>query len=44
MTLNMIFLLKIIAFIAFCLAAAGVPARINLVAMGLALWILTTFI
>lgn len=38
-TINL--LLLVIAFVAFLVAAAGVPAgRINLVAVGLACWVL----
>ena len=36
--------LPIVAFILFVLAAIGVPAgRINLIAAGLACWVLSTF-
>lgn len=34
-------LLLILALVAFVLAAIGVPARVNLVATGLALWMLS---
>lgn len=34
------FLCYLAAFVAFVLAAAGVPSRVNLVALGLALWVL----
>ncbi len=34
-------LLLACAFICFMLAAAGVPSRINLTALGLMLWVLT---
>ncbi len=37
-------LLLILAFISFVLAAIGVPAKINLVAIGLAFWVLTLLI
>jgi len=33
--------LLLLAFIAFALSAAGVTSRVNLVAAGLALWVLT---
>jgi hypothetical protein len=37
-------ILLILGFVCFALAAANVTARINLVALGLALWILTLLI
>ena len=33
--------LLVLAFVCFALATAGVSARLNLMALGLALWILT---
>lgn len=39
-----ILILLIVGFLAFVLAAFGVNARVNLVALGLALWILTVLI
>jgi len=38
-TLGLVLLL--VAFLFFVLAAAGVPSRINLVAAGLAVWVLS---
>jgi hypothetical protein len=35
-------LLHVLAIVVFALAAAGVPARVNLVALGLALWCAAT--
>lgn len=37
-------ILLILAFICFVLAAFGVTSRVNLVAVGLALWVLTLLI
>ncbi len=37
-------LLYLLAFLCFVFAAAGVPSRVNLVAAGLALWILTLLV
>jgi hypothetical protein len=34
-------LLVLLAFICFLAAAINVPARVNLIALGLALWVLT---
>ena len=34
--------LDIAALVCFCLAVGNVPARINLVALGLAFWVATT--
>jgi len=42
MSLNLILLL--LAFISFVLAAAGVASRVNLIGLGLALWLLTLLI
>lgn len=39
-----ILILLILAFVSFVLAAFNVSARINLVGLGLALWILTVLI
>lgn len=36
--------LLIVAFVAFVLAALGVQSRINLVALGLAAWVLTLLV
>jgi uncharacterized membrane-anchored protein len=44
MLLTLSLILQIVAFIAFVAAAAGVPARINLVATGLALWVLSIIV
>ena len=38
------FVLLILALIAFALAAAGVPSRLNLVATGLFLWVAAALI
>jgi hypothetical protein len=38
------FLLLVLAFVCFALASAGVTARINLIPLGLALWILTLIV
>jgi len=37
-------LLLIVAFVCFFVAAIGVPSRVNLIAAGLALWVLTLII
>jgi hypothetical protein len=37
-------LLLLVGFICFCIATASAPARFNLVALGLALWILVPLI
>jgi hypothetical protein len=42
--LTLHFLLLVLAFICFFLAAVGVVGRINLVALGLAFWVLTLLI
>lgn len=34
------YLLMVSAFVCFALAAFGVPAKVNLLALGLALWVL----
>lgn len=34
-------ILLILSFLCFVLAAIGIPARLNLVAIGLAFWVLT---
>jgi len=36
--------LLVLAFLCFCLATAGVSAKINLIPLGLALWILTLIV
>jgi hypothetical protein len=33
--------LIVLAFLCFILSAAGLPSRINLIALGLAFWVLT---
>jgi hypothetical protein len=38
------FVLIVVAFVCFVAAAAGVSARVNLVAAGLALWVLTLLV
>lgn len=42
MTITLRLILLIIAIVCFAVAAAGVPSRINLMALGLALWALAT--
>lgn len=37
-------LLLVAAFVVFVLAAFGVPSRVNLVAVGLALWVLAVIV
>ncbi len=37
-------LLYVIAFILFVIAAIGVPSRVNLVAAGLACWVLASIV
>ena len=37
-------LLLIVAFVCFVVAAIGVPSRVNLVAAGLAAWVLTLIV
>jgi len=37
-------LLLIVAFVCFVVAAIGVPSRVNLVAAGLACWVLTLIV
>jgi len=37
-------ILLVAALVCFCLAAFGVSARVNLVALGLAFWVLTVLI
>lgn len=44
MMINVRLLLLIIAFVCFALDAISVNARINLTALGLALWVLTMLI
>ena len=38
------FILLILAFISFVLAALPVPAKVNFIAVGLALWVLSTIV
>lgn len=38
------FLLYLLAFLCFVLSTAGVPSRVNLQSLGLALWVLTLLI
>jgi hypothetical protein len=42
--INMHFILLLVAFIFFVLAAVGVPSRINWIGAGLALWVLSLLI
>lgn len=42
MTITLRLILMIIAIVCFAVAAANVPARVNLMAVGLALWALAT--
>lgn len=44
MTITLRLILLIIAIVCFAVAAAGVPSRINLMALGLALWALATVV
>jgi hypothetical protein len=45
MVLTVDLVLLIVAFICFVLAAIGIPAgRVNLVALGLACWVLTAIV
>ena len=37
-------LLLVLAFFSFLLATAGVPARVNWIGLGLALWVLTLLV
>lgn len=37
-------ILLVLAFVAFVLAALGVASRVNLIAAGLALWVLTQIV
>jgi hypothetical protein len=37
-------ILLVVAFVCFLLGAAGVVARVNLVALGLAAWVLTLLV
>lgn len=41
---NLHLVLLILAFLCFAFATAGVTARINLIPLGLALWILTLIV
>lgn len=41
---NLNVLLLVLAFLAFCLGAAGVPSRVGWVPLGLALWVLSLLI
>ena len=41
---NVHLVLHILAFVCFALATAGVSAKINLIPLGLALWILTLIV
>lgn len=38
------FLLYLVAFVCFALAACNVPARVQLAALGLALWVLVSVV
>lgn len=42
MTIDLVLL--VLALVCFVLAAAGVPSRVNLMAVGLALWVLTLLV
>lgn len=44
MTITARLILIIIAIVCFGIAAAGVPSRVNLMALGLALWAMATVI
>jgi len=44
MTVSLHFILFAAAFVAFALATFNVPARIQLVALGLALWVATNLV
>jgi len=44
MTLTLDLLLLVAAFICFVLVSAGVGSRVNLVGLGLALWVLTAIV
>lgn len=41
---NLHFVLHLVAFLCFLLAAIGVPSRVNLIGAGLACWSLTLLI
>jgi hypothetical protein len=41
MVITLRLVLLLLAFISFVLAAVGVQSRVNLVALGLAIWVLT---
>jgi len=41
---NLHLVLLVLAFLCFCFATAGVSARINLIPLGLALWVLTLIV
>jgi len=42
--MNLHVLLYLLAFLCFVFSAAGVPSRVNLMAAGLALWVLALLI
>lgn len=42
--INLRVILMILAFILFVLAGCNVPARVNLVALGLAMWVLALIV
>jgi hypothetical protein len=44
MTITVRIVLIVLAIICFALAAAGVPSKVNLTALGLALWALGTIV
>lgn len=44
MTVTVHLLLLILAFVCFALATAGVNGRVNLIPLGLALWVLTLIV
>jgi hypothetical protein len=44
MTVTIHFLLYVLAFLCFVAATFNYPARVNLVALGLAIWVLTFYL
>ena len=44
MTLTIVAILHVLAFFCFVFAAASVPSRINLTALGLAIWMFSLLI
>jgi hypothetical protein len=41
---TIVLLLRFVAFLLFVCAAVGVPARVNLQALGLAVWVASLFV